>query len=485
MRKSAQSQGAYSADLANVLPDVGESDLAVLVDAKGAVEEVLATPGPRAAAPLEGRPFVESLPTEARRPLADALAASLCGSARSVRFGKASWPTGEYEARISQAGERSLITVRRLEATVRQGQDSSRLQELVQHVAAEWRLTFDAVHSPILLIDDELRVLRLNQAAQSLAGRGFHDCIGQRLEDLGGRAPWRRAAQLAAESLKSRQQWSSHRKCVEGERSWELWINPVRKPDLVEELVVVVLQDTTEEEQLQESLRKSEVMSVMGALVGGVAHEVRNPLFALSAALDAFEARFGQRQEFTAYLELLRQQLDRLNKLMRELLEYGKPVERVLSPRCLEEVVREAILLCEPVQEEMAVQIRSQLEQRTLVDLDPDRLVQVFANLLENALQHAPATTSVEVDVETATDKGIVVVTISDRGPGFRPEDIGRIFEPFFTRRRGGTGLGLSIVQRIVEDHSGRIQAQNREGGGARMVVTLPLSEGPTEHEGA
>jgi signal transduction histidine kinase len=108
--------------------------------------------------------------------------------------------------------------------------------------------------------------------------------------------------------------------------------------------------------------------------------------------------------------------------------------------------------------------------------MDRGRLVQVFQNLLQNAIQHAPRGSAVSLSAWTeATDDGPgVVVTIEDTGPGIPPSDLQRIFEPFVTRRRGGTGLGLAIVQRIVDEHGGTVTAINRPAGGATITVRLP-----------
>jgi signal transduction histidine kinase len=103
-------------------------------------------------------------------------------------------------------------------------------------------------------------------------------------------------------------------------------------------------------------------------------------------------------------------------------------------------------------------------------------MVQVFENVLENALQHSPRGAAVVVEAaELLLDnRHWLECRICDSGPGLPEEDIGRIFEPFFTRRRGGTGLGLSIVRRIVDQHGGRVFAENRSSGGSCVTVRLP-----------
>ena len=105
--------------------------------------------------------------------------------------------------------------------------------------------------------------------------------------------------------------------------------------------------------------------------------------------------------------------------------------------------------------------------------MDGSRLVLVFENLLINAVQHSVRGGQVHLSAVMEGDGA--TITIRDHGPGFRPEDLSRVFQPFFTRRRGGTGLGLSIVQRIVDEHGGTVHARNHESGGAELRVHLPL----------
>lgn len=235
--------------------------------------------------------------------------------------------------------------------------------------------------------------------------------------------------------------------------------------------------------QLQESLRRAETMSALGAVVAGVAHEVRNPLFAISATVDALEARFGPQPAYARYTETLRQEVNRLSRLMSDLLDYGRPPRLDLTDSPVGPVVTRAIAACTPLAEQTGVRLVAEIaDDLPLLPLDPARMLQVLQNLIDNAIQHSPRGSQVTVKaaaVLAPNDAGIDL-SVADQGPGIRTEDMTNIFEPFFTRRRGGTGLGLSIVQRIVEQHGGEVDATNRDTGGAVITVRLCRPAGAT-----
>jgi len=345
------------------------------------------------------------------------------------------------------------------------------LQRLISRSALEWRLTFDAIASPLLLVEADGRIIRMNEAARELGGLSYEGAIHHPLAVLGDDHPWRMVRALLPEVAAAERRVSAQARDQAG-RTWDVSVSPVVGPDGGRWSVVVIL-DVTDTVRLQESLRRSETMSAMGALVAGVAHEVRNPLFGISATLDAFESKFKRRTEYKRYVDVLRERVGRLNELMRQLLEYGKPPRLDLTEACPREVMVAAADACAPLAVQAGVEI--DLEAAPGVPdlkIDRGRIIQVLENLLENAVQHSPKGSLVRCRAQ-GSEEGIRF-SVEDGGPGFRPEDLDRLFEPFYTRRRGGTGLGLSIVQRIVEQHGGQVTAANRPEGGAVMTVTLP-----------
>jgi PAS domain S-box-containing protein len=397
----------------------------------------------------------------------------------------------DLDWRIAPVSDRSgvhhlIANLRDITERKRVERTRARLEAALNKAAVEWRQTFDAIDFPIFILDQGNRIRRLNRAAQVASGRPFQDNLGRRIESVGDGEPWRRASALVSAA------GDTVSEVLQDDGSgltWELVARRFRveeggadHPDArgePESLILLIARDITPTIRLRDSLRRSQTMAAMGSLVAGVAHEVRNPLFGISATLDAFEARFGSQPGYQTYTAILRGEVNRMSGLMRDLLEYGKRADDARSEGAIANVIGHALGGCAAIAERSRVSLACQVEPRLpALPMDFGRLVQVFQNLIENAIQHSPEEGTVTVTAGLAQEPAgsVLRATIDDQGPGFRPEDLGRVFEPFFTRRRGGTGLGLSIVQRILEQHGGTARAQNRDGGGGRVVVLLPLA---------
>jgi signal transduction histidine kinase len=251
-------------------------------------------------------------------------------------------------------------------------------------------------------------------------------------------------------------------------------------PEVDEEQVIVVARDVTEVTALQESLRRSETLAALGAMVAGVAQQVRNPLFGHSAALDAFAARYGDRDELQRYADAIREPAARLARLLQQLVDYARPpgVERARLD--LRQLAGAAAIACAAEAAKRTVAVEVAAGEPVPVLGDRDRLQGALAGVIENAVQASPAGASVEVSVSRETRSGAesALCRVRDRGDGFRPEDIPHLGEPFFARRFGGTGLGLAQVHRVVFDHGGALRFANAPGGGAEVEIILPCVAG-------
>jgi PAS domain S-box-containing protein len=353
-----------------------------------------------------------------------------------------------------------------------------KMHATLQHSAMEWRQTFNAIDFPVLIVDLEGRVRRLNLAAEEIVGIESEAAIGRHVLELGHGEPWRKAADLIQAIQNQSSSTSAEVRDPVNNKTWAITLYLIQEFGSVGERAILIAQDISARTELEASLRQSEMMSLLGSLVAGVAHEVRNPLFGISSILDAFETRFTDRKDYLRYTNVLRDEVGRLTVLMEELLEYGKPFRGEFYPAPLPEVVTKCMRACMPAAELARVQLINEMpEDLPPLMVDRRRLSKVFVNLIENGIQHSNAggTVSVVARVFEEGQQNWLDCSIKDNGTGIQAEDMPLIFEPFFSRRRGGTGLGLAIAQRIMTEHGGKLLAANNPTGGACMTARFPL----------
>jgi signal transduction histidine kinase len=236
----------------------------------------------------------------------------------------------------------------------------------------------------------------------------------------------------------------------------------------------------------EEMLRRAE--EARRDLVAAVSHDLRTPLTAIRAMLEALsDGVVDDPETVRRYHETMRAQVTHLARLIDDLFELSQ-LDATSRPFALEAgdltaVVRETAEGMAMSTRAKRVAIEFQSSGVLIVSLEPLKIARVVANLLENAVRHAPDGTTVSVRVERQGD--VATVAVEDSGPGIDPYDLERIFARFYrgeksrSRSHGGAGLGLAIARGIVEAHGGTIRAENRAGGGARFVFTIPLQPVP------
>ena len=236
-----------------------------------------------------------------------------------------------------------------------------------------------------------------------------------------------------------------------------------------------------EEERLQSKLVEAEKAKIITKVVSGIAHEVRNPLNAINALVEVLHKKMGNNQDMERFFVHAKAQVDRLAELMREMLELGRPIDpkekRVENP---ENLCKIAIHLWREGNPGDAHEVRLAVSPgagEVKMIANQQKIQQILINLLDNASQHSPPASPIDVEIKIGKDRTFSI-SVCDRGKGIPQENIDKIFEPFFTTRKGGTGLGLSIVRHIVEDHGGVIAIRNNSPeAGCTAEISLPACE--------
>lgn len=357
-------------------------------------------------------------------------------------------------------------------------EQQQRLHASIQQSAMEWRQTFNAIDFPVLIVDLAGTIRRSNLAAEQIVGIEAEKIVGTTIGELSEKQPWKKAAELIDSIRVNHAPLTEEFKDETTGKTWSITLYHINEFGSVGERAILIAQDITKRAELEASLRQSEMMSLLGSLVAGVAHEVRNPLFGISSIIDAFETRFADRTEYLRYTTVLRDEIGRLTVLMEELLEYGKPFRGDLYLVSMEDMIARSVKACLPAADVAKVTIKSDVaESLPKVRIDRRRLSKVFVNLIENSIQHSPKNGTVTIEAHKISDgkNEWVQCAIKDSGAGILPEDLSRIFEPFFSKRRGGTGLGLAIAHRIMQEHGGKLIAGNNPEGGACMMARFPI----------
>jgi signal transduction histidine kinase len=245
--------------------------------------------------------------------------------------------------------------------------------------------------------------------------------------------------------------------------------------------------DLTRVEQLEERERLRDRLATLGEMAAAIAHEVKNPLASIEVMAGVLKRQMTSGSEALETLNDIIKEAKMANAIVVEVLEFVRPIQLQVERAALNEVIKDSITLAEGKMRRGAVSIGMHISPEIPELLaDPHQLRQLFSNLLANAFEALGGEGHVEIrgtllpgedEPAGATEPQPpqVVVEVRDNGPGISPDDLERIFSPFFTTKPQGTGLGLAIVRKVVDAHDGHIDAVSARGHGATFRVTLPV----------
>ena len=257
-----------------------------------------------------------------------------------------------------------------------------------------------------------------------------------------------------------------------------LSITPILDETDVCQGAVIILRDLREIKQLEEKVRRTEKLAAIGKLAAGVAHEIRNPLSSIRGFAQYLRNTLKDKPREKEYAETMVSEVDRINRVVTDLLTFARPMEADLAPTDLTELVERTVRLVQADARSRNVSIRMSLSDLSKIPLDTHQMTQAILNLLLNSLQAVNSGGYIEVGAELDPAVSRLKIWVEDDGPGISRDQKEKIFDPFFTTHEKGTGLGLAIVHKIVENHNGEINLESPLAGkdrGTRMTISIPI----------
>ncbi|GAB4338450.1 MAG: ATP-binding protein [Desulfobulbaceae bacterium] len=325
----------------------------------------------------------------------------------------------------------------------------------------------------IIAVDRDRVVTTFNEAAATMTGRETEYVIGR---SAGAVLPGAFAEFFSREEGKATDEREITFETREGQRHYLCHLIEIEGVERERQGRVLLISDLTQLKGLEREMRENERLAAVGRMAAGVAHEVRNPLSSIKGLALLLRGRFPEEGRDRETADLLVEQVERMNRTVSELLSFARPAPLDLQPVSLQELLVDTLRLVEADTAGSGIattlDVASNLRK---VAGDPDRLSQVFLNLLLNAVQAMEKGGELRVSAFNSPEHEAVTVQIRDTGCGIGPEHRGQLFYPYFTTKKGGTGIGLAISQKIVSEHHGTISLDSEEGKGTTATVRLPI----------
>jgi two-component system, LuxR family, sensor kinase FixL len=354
--------------------------------------------------------------------------------------------------------------------------DYRRLIRKLQGSEKKFRAILDTATDAILSIDEDQKIVLFNNAAQRIFGYTRKEILGK---DLNMLVPpqYGDHRRLVKDFLKRRipkitdKTLSLTARRKNGEKfPIEMGLSYLKMEQVV--TFTAIIRDISEQKKLEENLLRSERLAAVGQAVAHVAHEIKNPLMIIGGFSHQIRNNLDD-QKAVQKLDMIHDEITRLEKLVANLGDFTKEYRLVKRATDINSVIRDVLKIMagiyQPEKYSFVEELSSSLEE---ISCDPDKLKQVFMNIIANGIEAMEAGGS--ISISTAGLPGGVEIHISDNGIGIEKDKLLHIFEPFYTTREKGSGLGLSISYKIVEAHKGDIWAQSNPGEGATFVIRLP-----------
>ena len=360
--------------------------------------------------------------------------------------------------------------------------EATQSQQAVERARERLAIILARLSTGVLAIDRNLIVRTANQAAGAILGSDLSAATGRALPELAASNErlGQFVAALAVRFAAGREEWREQLDLdsAAGRRTLMCACTPLPGEDSAQGFVIV-FDDIT-------ALLQAQRDAAWGEVARRLAHEIKNPLTPIQLSAEQLRRRLmsGMSERNAEILErgtrTIVQQVQTMQQMVNAFSEYARAPEMQITRFNLNQLITEVADLYRT--EDPRTRIQLDLDERIEgIEADRGRVRQIVNNLVTNALEALDDVVAplleISTRLETAAEGEYVALTVCDNGPGFQRELLGRVFDPYVTSKPKGTGLGLAIVKKIVEEHGGRIDADNRPEGGARVRIVLPVKD--------
>lgn len=324
----------------------------------------------------------------------------------------------------------------------------------------------------VIVIDDNKNISLFNKSAEKLFNQKSVAVLGRSLSDLlDGTFNF-----LVLTKTDAHQTFEKEIE-INGEIKYlSFTLSTLNDPDTNQKKHTIVIKDLTETRRLEENAKRNEKLSAMGELASGVAHEIRNPINAIGMIAQRLNKEFipqDNEKEYSEITLLLRNEVNRINKIITQFLNYAKPLD--INPQQVEinSYLNEVYKLFETQAKQRSVYFNLKGNDKFNVHIDADLIRQALLNIITNAFDAVKENGVVSIGYYK--QKKDLVIEISDNGNGISPEHQKKIFDLYYTTKKDGNGLGLSITQKIISQHKGSITLQSKVNNGTTFKIILPI----------
>jgi nitrogen fixation/metabolism regulation signal transduction histidine kinase len=361
-------------------------------------------------------------------------------------------------------------------------EEATRSQQAVERERARLAILLGRLSTGVLGVDRNLTVRTANTAAGAILNTDMSAAVGRTLPELAANNErlGQFVAALAVRFAAGREEWREQIDLdgSSGRRTLMCACTPL--PDADSDVgYIVVFDDIT-------TLLQAQRDAAWGEVARRLAHEIKNPLTPIQLSAERMRRRFlatmnpSDAEMLERSTRTIVQQVESMQQMVNAFSEYARAPDMSITHFNLNQLVSEVVDLYRShhTHPEVKLELDEHIDQ---LEADRSRVRQILNNLVTNALEALDGVTNPRLEVSTRLEQGgdaaYAVVTVCDNGPGFQRELLSRVFDPYVTSKPKGTGLGLAIVKKIVEEHGGRIDADNRPEGGARVRVVLPMKD--------